>query len=599
MSRKYQRLGRRFGALITLTALALMLAPPVHAAVPFKDAAFSGYATGTYLHADALSLVAGPNTLKVDAGFGAAAVNSRGLTAVTDELGREVSPALAGKNSYGAGFGLDANLLNSELLEQQQAAAAAPPSTDLIVKRLGPITVPGVASAGALEGRAQARYDANTCILGEDMSYGQGDVADLTLLGDEIADLPTEIVEALIGTNPSNQDPGAVRTSSRTRLVPQTNEAGQKIGDNVGLMSETKQTLAPVVLFQGIPGAELTINLLGEWTLRAVATGIPGQAYIQYMPPEGQTPVLTVQNTLPAEEGQTPLPAVGVTLDQLLGIAPLDDLLSGDVLNLGLVELELNPDPTIVENPDGTSASASVDVVRVTLLPGAEGVLEGLLGDLLGDDAEDPDVALSLADVRIGHMEVAATVPPDGIKCPDIEVTKTASPDPVNAGNDFIYTINIVNPYDCTLTDVKVVDTITATRGVKFNIRSQDPAASSVSNNVITWNDVGPIPPRGSKQLRITVNIPADSAAGNLINTAVVNSNCGLDTAQGGGKINLGLSGGVRVEIPRVQAQVAPPLPRTGGENLLFVASAVGLTLLSLLSAAGYRRLRVRAENAP
>jgi len=599
------RLGHRLAALITLTALAAMLVTPAQAAVPFKDAGFSGYATGTYLHAGALSLLAGQDVLKVDAGHGSASVNSRGLNAaVTDELGRVVSPVLAGKNSYGAGFGLEANLLGGDLLAQQQAAAAAPPSTDLIVRRLLELPVSPVVSAGVLEGRAQARYDANNCILGEDMSFGQGNAADLNLLGDPISDLLNTITSALIGTNPSTQNPGAVRTSSRTRLVPQTDRSGQKIGDDAALMSETKQTLAPIVLFQGIPGAEITINVLGEWTMRAVATGIPGQAYIQYNPgSDGNATILSIENTLPATVGGI-APSLELTLNQILGLVPITDTVNsllggpGGLLGLGLVEVALNPDPTVVENPDGTSASASVDVVRVRLLPGGEDLLGGILQGLLGSTPV-PALNLELLDVRIGHMEVAAAVPAGGIKCPDIPVTKTANPDPVNAGNDFTYTINVVNPYDCTLTDVRVVDTIEGTRGVKWNIKSQDPGASSVAANVVTWNDVGPIPPRGSKALNILVGIPADSAGGHLINTVAVNANCNLDSAQGGAQLKLALNGGVRVEIPKVQAQVPPPLPRTGGNNVLFVGSAMGLVLVSLLSAAGYRRLRVKAEGAP
>lgn len=580
-------MGRRLGALVSLTALLLMLAPPAGAAVPFKDAAFSGYATGTYLHVDALTIGTTP-TVKADVGFAGASVNSKGLTtAVVDELGRTVSPVVAGKNSYGAGFGLDANLLGGSLLAAQQAAAAAPPSTELVIQRSVDLSnaLPGVLAVGALEGRAQARYDANTCILGADMSYGQGDAADVQLLGGPLSSL----TDALLGTDPGDQDPGAVRSSTRTRLVPQTNEAGAVIGDKVALMTEVKQTLAPIVLFQGIPGAEITIELLGEWTMRVVATGIPGQAYVQYMPgTAGNTPVLSITQSLPVV-GPV-VDSVLLTLNQLLGI---DDIVTGllggegGLLGLGLVDLELNPDPTIVENADGTSARASVDVVKLSLLPTAEGVLGGLTNSLIP--------GLELADVRVGHMEAAATVPAGGIQCPDINVAKAANPDPVNAGSDFVYTIDINNPYDCTLTDVKVVDTIEVSNPkIKYTIRGQDPAASSISGDskVLTWNDVGPINPRGSKQLKVTINVDKDSPAGNFIDTAAVTGNCGLDTAQGGAKINLALSGGVRVLVPKVQPQVAAPLPRTGANNVQLLGSAAGLGLISLLSAAGYRRLR-------
>ncbi len=476
MSRK-SKLGRRFGALTTLAALALMLAPPANAQVPFKDAAFSGYATGTYLHVDALTIGATP-TVKLDVGFAGASVNSKGLTgAVVDELGRTVSPVVAGKNSYGAGFGLDANLLGGSLLAGQQAAAAAPPSTDLIIKRAIDLsnTLPGVLAVGALEGRAQARYDANTCILGADMSYGQGDAADVALLGGPLSALTS----ALLGTDPGDQDPGAVRSSTRTRLVPQTNEAGAVIGDKLALMTEVKQTLAPIVLFQGIPGAEITIELLGEWTMRVVATGIQGQAYVQYMPgTAGNTPILSITQSLPVV-GPV-VDSVLLTLNQLLGV---DDIVTGllggegGLLGLGLIDLELNPDPTIVEvrrryfrQGSGRRGQAG------TLLPTAEGVLGGLTNSLIP--------GLELADVRVGHMEASAAVPAGGIQCPDITVDKAANPDPVNAGSDFVYTIDIINPYDCTLTDVKVVDTIeTSNNKIKYTIKGQDPAASSVSGD--------------------------------------------------------------------------------------------------------------------
>jgi hypothetical protein len=442
-----------------------------------------------------------------------------------------------------------------------------------------------VLAVGALEGRAQARYDANTCILGADMSYGQGDAADLQLLGGPLSSL----TDALLGTDPGDQDPGAVRSSTRTRLVPQTNEAGAVIGDKVALMTEVKQTLAPIVLFQGIPGAEITIELLGEWTMRVVATGIEGQAYVQYMPgTAGNTPVLSITQSLPVV-GPV-VDSVLLTLNQLLGV---DDIVTGllggegGLLGLGLIDLELNPDPTIVESADGTSAKASVDVVKLALLPTAEGILGGLTNSLIP--------GLELADVRVGHMEAAATVPAGGIQCPDINVAKAANPDPVNAGSDFVYTIDVNNPYDCTLTDVKVVDTIEVSNPkIKYTIKGQEPAASSVSGDskVLTWNDIGPIDPKGSKQLKITVNVDKDSPAGNFIDTAAVTANCGLDTAQGGAKINLALNGGVKVLVPKVQPQVAAPLPRTGANNVLFVGSAIGLGLISLLSAAGYRRLR-------
>jgi hypothetical protein len=567
----------RLIVLLTLVSLGMLIVSPVQAQVAFKDADFSGYATGTYLHADALTLglVGGSQpTIKLDAGFAGASVASKGLTSqVVDKLGRVVSPVANGKNSYGEGFGLDLGLLGNDLLTQQHATAAAPPSTEPVIRRLlGPITIPGVVSAGVLEGRAQATYDPNFCILGRDMSFGSGDAANATVLGGPIESLTA----ALLGTDPANQDPGAVRSSSRTRLVPQTNRAGQKIGDNLGLMAETKQILAPIVLFQGIPGAELTISVLGEWTMRAVATGIPGQAYIQYMPSgnaTGETNVLSIQNTLPAV-GEAPLPIVGVTLNQLLGIVPLNDLVGGPggLLGLGLVKLELNPPPTITEAADGTSATGSVDVARVALLPEGEGLLGQLLGGL--------SLNVELADVRIGHMEAAARVPAGGIVCPGIAVSKRADPTSVNAGNPFTYTISTGNPYDCDLTGVRLEDKVRVDRGILYRITGSNPPASSTTSDTLVFNDIGPIAPKQFRDVTIGVEVDKNSASGLFHNTATVTSNCGLDTAQGGAKINVPLRGEVTIHLPQVVG--APPLPRTGGRLPWFYTA--GALLLAALS---------------
>ncbi|MEX2587293.1 MAG: hypothetical protein WD602_04775 [Actinomycetota bacterium] len=577
----------RVTALLALVAMGLALAPQAALGqVSFSDADFSGYATGTYLHADALTLGSSP-TVKADLGWSGASVASKGLdTAVSDELGRVVQPSVPGKNSYGAGFGLDVSLLGSDILQQQAAAAAAPPSTELIKKTLvGPIDVPGVLSAGVVEGRAQATYDPNNCILGKDLSYGQGNVADASLLTGDVLGGVGDTLSALLGTDPSSQDPGAVRSSSRTRLVPQTDEGGNIVGPNLGLLSETRQTLAPVVLFQGVPGAELTIELLGEWVIQAVATGIPGQSYVSYQPgtANGETPVLKVTNTLPLPDaGSELVEGLTVTLDQLLGIVPLDDLLQGDLLGLGLVELVLDPDPTVTESADGTHAKGVVDVVRVRLLPEGEGLLGDLLGTTLG--------GLELADVRVGHMEVESRVPVGGITCAGADVKKAANPEIVNAGQSFVYSINTTNPFDCELTSNSLVDTMTVPDNIGFTIGSQDPPASSTTANSVTYNDIGPIAPKESKSVSFQVAVADNAANGNFVNRAEVVSNCALETAQGG-TANVQLTAFDEIDKPRVQAQEAPPLPKTGGTTAFWATMAVILGGISVASAFGYRKL--------
>jgi hypothetical protein len=573
----------RLGALMALAVLSLSLAAPVaQAQVKFVDADFSGYASGTYVHADALTL--GTPVVNLDLAVSSAATASKGLTAVTSGLGQVVSPALPDKKSYGRGSGLDLAALSAQLLNQR-AEAAAPPSTELLSRPLvGPLDVPGVLSVTALEGQAQARWDDSTCILGQDLNFGLGRAANARVLGGVLPSLT-----GLLGTAPSNvPDGGAVRTSSRTRLVPQTGRDGAQIGPNLGLMAETRQTLAPVVLFQGIPGAELTIELLGEWTLRAVATGIANGAYVQYQPATaGATPVLKISNTLPVV-GEV-VDSVLVTLNQLLGQTPLPGLLNGDVLGLGLVDLALNPAPTVTESADGTNAKASVDVVRVRLLPGATGVLGQLTNSLIPN--------LELADVRIGHMEVEAKVPAGGVICPGLDVTKSTvdNVEVVNAGTEFGYNVNLRNPYDCELTANRLGDQMTVTNAVKFTIKGADPAGAQIAANTVTYADVGTIAPRGTRDVRIQVAVDPESPSGQFTNTAKAISNCSLDSAQGA-KVNVELTDEDTIVKPRVEAQKKPPLPRTGGNSVFYATAATLLAAVSAASAIGYRKLRNSSE---
>jgi hypothetical protein len=381
-------------------------------------------------------------------------------------------------------------------------------------------------------------------------------------------------------------DAGAVRSSSRMRLVPQTGRDGALIGPNLGLMAETRQTLAPVVLFQGIPGAELTIEVLGEFTLRAVATGIQNGAYVQYQPgTAGATPVLRISNTLPVA-GEV-VDSLLITLNQLLGQAPLPGLLQGDVLGLGLVDLALNPAPTVTESPDGTSVKAEVDVARVRLLPGATGVLGQLTNSVIPN--------LELADVRIGHMEAQARVPAGGIICPGLDVTKSTvdNVEVVNAGSSFGYNVNLRNPYDCELTNNRLGDQMTVDRGILFSIVGADPAGAQIDspNGRVIYNDVGTIGPKGTRDVRIQVAVDKDSAGGFFTNTAKAISNCSLESAQGN-RVNVELTDEDTIRKPRVEAQKKPPLPVTGGNTVFYAVAGTVLAAISAASAIGYKKLR-------
>jgi hypothetical protein len=597
----------RLTAVLAVMGTTLALIPAAHAQVPFADADFSAYATGTILHTDLLQLGA---TRLVDAelGFAGASTASKGLgTQVVNELGQVTSPVIAGKNSYGRGSGLEVGLaqtvptVDNALILSQKAEASAPPSTDLVTKQTGPINLPPVAFASLLKGQAQARWDPAGCILGQDISYGVGNAADVQLLG-PAGDLVGGLLNSIVATSASTPNRGVSQTTTRTRLVPQTNKDGQPIGGDLGIMSQVRQTLAPITLFKGIPGAELTIEFLGEWVLTATASGKPGGAYVHYGPGTASpsTPVLRILGPQTAPAGAPagslipPLGGLVLTLQQLLGPTGLqvDNL-------LGLVDIAIGEDPRAIgggpttaptEDPNGTVASGAVDVVRVRLLPGATGLLGGLTQGLLG--------GLQLADIRIGHMEAKAVAPAGGIKCPGIGVRKESNPENVTAGNGFDYAVHVDNPYDCPLTDVKLTDTVT-TDGPTFVIGAATPTESSRTASQLVFNDIGPIPAHGTKDVGIKMSVPSDSKGGFLFNEAKADANCGLETGIGDTKVNVALHGEVKIQKPQVAALAQPNLPRTGGPSTAwFMAWAAALGALSAGLLWSSRKLSARAKGS-
>src|SRR5205823_6181915 len=218
----------------------------------------------------------------------------------------------------------------------------------------------------------------------------------------------------------------------------------------------------------------------------------------------------------------------------------------------GLAQIAIGESPRAIggdnktkatEAPDGTSASAAVDVVRVTLADSA------------------------LADIRIGHMEATTTVPAGGFTCP-IPVTKDSNPRVVTAGQKFTYTITINNKFDCKLDPVKLVDTITLTPGIKYSIIATSIPTSSTAKDLLTWDNVGPMAPHTTKAISIEVQVAPDSAAGLFTNTADVTAKCSGVGAGGTGIDQAKIVGLAEVKVPvDVIGQVIVQLPRvTGGE---------------------------------
>ena len=197
------------------------------------------------------------------------------------------------------------------------------------------------------------------------------------------------------------------------------------------------------------------------------------------------------------------------------------------------------------------------------------------------------------ADLRVGHMEVSAQVPAGGIRCPDLPVSKTSDPTVVRPGEEFTYTIAVPavpNPHECTLTGVRVVDSISVVDGdIDTTVVSTDPPATSADGGQLVWEDVGPIAPGEQRLLRIVVRVDEGSSAGLLRNTAEVTANCPLQPADATTAVDVPLQGRIVVDVPEVSLeqrdetvrvlddQPTPDraLARTGiGEGVLLAAGA-------------------------
>lgn len=614
-----------------LAALALVVAAaPAGAQTPPPDATISGFATGSTAHLHVLQVGGDESATRLvnaDVAFSGAAVDAGGLSeAQSNEMGLQVHGAMGDKTGYGRGSGLELGLAGdipegvNDVILAGQAEASAPPATDLVTSEVGPANLDPLAWASLLRGQAEASFTNEACVLGRDLSSGLGYVADAQVLnlgdggdgpalpgleglpglpggdapdgetpevpggeapqlpGGETPELPEgEAPEVPAGTEAAQQEPdngfdsallatdapdpqrAVSQSTSRTFLTAQTNAAGERVGNAAAVASEVRQTIAPVTLFKGTEN-EVTIEVLGEWVLRAVATGVPGSSFVHYGP-EDASPETPVVRIIQGGEVSNIL-----TLQQLLGEGGLEIPID-PVLNISLGEApraiggDFGSAPAIAD--DGTSVAAAVDVVRIEILD-VEGTGE-------------------LAEARVGHMETAAQAPAGGVLC-EIPIDKRASASSVTAGQQFTYTITVTNPYECPLNDVRVVDTITATSGVAWDVVSTSPEADQVSPGQVVWEGRGPIPPGGSQTFEIVVRVSPTSAAGTFTDVASATGLCGSAPVTGEVDVRVPVTGEGRFDGPRVGE--LPDLPRTG-------AGGAALLGLAAMAVAGVLRRKL------
>ena len=409
------------------------------------------------------------------------------------------------------------------------SSSAAPPSAARVTKQIGPITVDPIVKATLLRGQAQSRVAGNACTIGSDLAYGSGYVADLNLLnaGDDF-------VKAIVKTSAEGPQRSVSQSTSRTRLIMRDGTKGSDL--RFGLLSETRQTIAPVTFFAGTE-RQFTIEVLGEWVLRGVADGAKGSLFYGPADKSPETPVLRIIDG----HGKV---MTQLTLQQFLGDKGLNVNIPG-VAEIAIGEAPRAVDGAAASSPTqtGTMVLGAADVVRVRLLD-------------QGDS--------HLADIRLGHMEVGLAVPADGIHCPGIGMVLRAEPPSVKPGDKFDWRLKISNPNDCKLAHVKVIDEITATDGVKYDVDSTEPKADSADSAKVVFEDIGSLEPGAAKDLTIRVKVSNRSANGHFTDHALATGVCGPAAANGEAAADEGAARPAEAEAVPLEGQVTLDAPDVG-----------------------------------
>lgn len=620
--------GRAFGAIVGVAAAISMgtAAPAVGVATPPASTAFSGYATGSAIHVNVLQLAAaGPLIENTALAFSGASVASQGQSApITNEMGLGVQPANAERESYGRGSGLEVGLgktlpnnpdTNQAIQPGLVQAGAAPlePATgapnavqtalqtkDALKQGVGP-----AAYASVLRGQAQAMWNERSALamLGNPLGFGLGYADDVQLLN---AGGPVDPEGRLTGPLLAT----STTATSGERTTSQTVSANYLVnnGDGTcGLASETRMTLAPIRLNlppDANPANDITIEVLGEFILRAVATGKapgtvtfapaaggPNEPIVRIIRDNAVTNVLTTQQLF----GET-----GLVLppDALGALTPAFSIAIGEDPRAIVAAPTSNPDAKSAPITTITEASAAVDILRIRLLQ------------------PTPTVpGLNALDLRLGHFETRAVVPEGGLNC-EIPVTKTVDPPVAQAGEQVTFTITIPSdadiliPFPCDLSAIRVVDTTSIKTGnPRFRVVSgtgPTGQAGTVEGDVVTFPDIGSYTPgQPPLKVKVVVELLTDTDAGELKDVAdvtAVPANCkaqanAVGRAFGGdaGLVGLagltgnglagrgnGITGQAVLSGPEIVPAAVPTpreLPRTGGSGAAAALAGGALAL--------------------
>lgn len=404
--------------------------------------------------------------------------------------------------------------------------------------------------------------------VADDADNARGSAFGISLTG--LVDLgPEPLVEAAIPPGEEDRDvllevPLEELLYSGTAVAEADARRASTVEPNLHTGTVNGRGYAATEELSALEGDLLTADLVAA---EAVATCVAGQT--QFSTSSVVQNATLAGSVLPLEELQGIIDLLDPVVDglePLLGDSSLDVLVDqpNDVileipeLGIRLIGWETNWD-------GGTGTTDGSDTVFVNAL---RLTITGALGDILGDQ-----------DLIVSHAEASADCDRDPLG----NVSKTASQDTVAPGDTFTYTIDVPNSDDtCTLTNVRVVDTITGPAG--FTITSTSPEGANVEQGdtsaTVIWDDIGPIAPGEAVQLTIGVQVPTNAPdQSQFAEQLRITANCdGLE-----------VDGGLDFTGPTVSAPAGPggpALPRTGGAAVL----VGGLALLAM--GAGVLRLR-------
>jgi LPXTG-motif cell wall-anchored protein len=567
---------------VVVTAFAV----PVSAAAP--GGPYGGFAQATAVHADVLNIT-GIHVVNAEVGQAGSAVASEGLHAVYNEYGRPIVPKkFVGKNSYGnssvleAGLGVDKDTIDQiQPFYGESAAPGGPPAVDKSIVDTGTQADP-LLYLDLAHNQSAANWNANTCVIGKPISFGQQRLTKLQLLDMGTA-TPTGFTSAVLGIHADSVptgDRGATQTFGEEILRKGS-------GPGLALESAATATIAPVTFLSGTAN-EFTIEVGGPAYLTATADGTPGGAKVKVSVPT----VSIIQGGVVVAELSDSLGITNTIIQIPPGVPDAGDFLAQIKIS---TLLPLNSESSKFDKTtkaDGTFAAASGNVIEVKIL-------------------NVPEVPLTGATIGIGHMEVASQVPVGGVSCP-IPVTKTADVDTVRSGESFTTSIKVDNPFSCPLVLSKVTDDITTEGDSTFQVTSGSPTpdspslptASGLTSSSVVWKDLGTIPPGGSKT--ITVTLKAGGGAGKILDTATAEgavTNCAAGPGSGSTDVtglsnaNVPVNGVGTLTVPETKVLGVTLLPKTGLSDGAYSWAGILMLLAAVSGGSVLRRRKFKLDS--